>query len=419
MFLTLSYALFWLLCLLYLLVFKNKYHVLIFIVSIWTISSFFSLIFYFEVNRYTNLQIIPFVFLILCLWFSFIPFTFKQNELKKIELGDPVLFERAMLVLGLLSILPFLENLIHIISTYAGSNTDVLSEVYEEKMSGDLNKDQYINWFSTPGRILNSINLKFQSGMLFFLFLYVCQSKINKFIFLSLIIAVINPILFQLGMSGRSALVFTFLNAGLLFFLLKNLIPQKIKASLLTFGVLILIFGIILFFIITLSRYSNNEGASSVSFLGWISLYAGEGALNFNNFMWHTKAYTQGDNCFNFFKAILGMDTFTNILERRAYWGPRIGINPAIFYTFVGDLFSDLSYFVAPFIFFIGITLNKFIKRDGTISLIKMFLLYSWGYLCISGITFYTYKAITSMIDFTVSCIFVFILSKKFIIKKR
>lgn len=62
----------------------------------------------------------------------------------------------------------------------------------------------------------------------------------------------------------------------------------------------------------TFARYSMSEGAQTVSMLGWISLYAGEGTLNFNQNMWHTQAFTEGDNCFAFIKYILGMDTFTD-----------------------------------------------------------------------------------------------------------
>ncbi len=309
--------------------------------------------------------------------------------------------------------LPFLENLVHIISTYGATNTDSLADVYSDKMSGDFDRSKYIDWFSFVGRIGNSINLKFQYCSLFLFFLYLCIPGKKKLYTFLLLLSVTNPVLYQLGMSGRSTLVFTFLRAVLLFLIFRSFLDGKLKRMIIKYGLITLAAGVLLLSIITLARYRTNAGANSISLMAWVSLYIGEGSLNFNNNMWYTNALTEGDNCFSFFKSLLGIETFTDYLERRAYWGPRTGVDPVRFYTFVGDIYSDFSYFVLPLLLFIGVFLRKMVIHKNAVTLFKVYLLYSWGYICVTGITCYTLKTFQSMIDFTFGLLVVYIISRR------
>lgn len=62
---------------------------------------------------------------------------------------------------------------------------------------------------------------------MFLLFLYISTRNINKYKLTALIIGCINPVLYTLSLSGRSAVVFTSLNAVLSFFLLRNYIQDR------------------------------------------------------------------------------------------------------------------------------------------------------------------------------------------------
>lgn len=400
MFFVCLFAIFFVIVFSFLLTRKRNYSLLVYIVGIWTASSLFSIIYYVEQpKRYLDIELIPYLFFILCLAISLSPFVIDSKKLNTPYIQNVTLFRQYVFFIGLISLLPFVENLWHVISSYGTAHSDSLSDIYSDKMSGGLDKQKFINWFSVPGRIGNAINVKFQYSSLFLFFLYMGQPVIKKTPLLLLAIAALNPILFQLGLSGRATLVFSVLNAIFLFLIVRNTIPMKIKKAFVFYASIILIFGVILFFILTLSRYNNEKGANSVSLLGWIALYAGEGTLNFNQYMWNTAAFTQGDNCFSFFKNLLGLDTFTDILSRRAYWGPKTGINPARFYTFIGDMFSDLSFFILPVLSFVALGLKKIISNKEHINILKLYILYCWGYLCITGITCYTYKTMTSMTD--------------------
>lgn len=414
MYLVFGYSVFWILFLLYLIIYKREYGKFIYIIFIWTLSSIASIIYYLAVpDNYTEIKIIPYIFLVLCLLISFYPFYTRDDSIKQIFIGNERLFNKMIIAIGIISILPFCENLIHIISTYGATNTDTIADIYEDKMSGDFNRSQFINWFSLPGRICNSINLKFQYCSLFLLFTYLCLSKKKKLCVILLSLCALNPILYQLGVSGRSTLVFTFLRAVLLFLIFRYFLSANIKRSVIKYGTIILASNLLLLSVITLSRYNNNAGANSISLLAWISLYIGEGSLNFNNNMWYANVLTEGDNCFAFFKSILGFDTFVDYLERRAYWGPRTGVDPVRFYTYVGDIFSDISFLVLPLLILIGYYFRNKIASKARVSLFKMYLYYTWGYICISGITCYTLKTYQSMIDLTFSLIVIYIVGRR------
>ena len=138
-----------------------------------------------------------------------------------------MIFEKVITFFCIISILPFIENFIHILNTYNFDNSSQLADIYAEKMSGDLDKTKVINWYSPIGKICNSINLKFQYCSMFLLFLYISTRNINKYKLTALIIGCINPVLYTLSLSGRSAVVFTSLNAVLSFFLLRNYIQDR------------------------------------------------------------------------------------------------------------------------------------------------------------------------------------------------
>lgn len=230
----------------------------------------------------------------------------------------------------------------------------------------------------------------------------------------------VNPVLYTLSLSGRSAVVFTSLNAIFTYLMFRNYIKnrnyiKRIKAIAIgIFSIFILLFSIM-----TFARYSMSEGAQTVSMLGWISLYAGEGMLNFNQNMWHTQAFTEGDNCFAFIKYILGMDTFTDFLERRDYWGPKMGISPSRFYTFVGDMYSDLGYFIIPFLLTLSFILKKAIYKKHVIASNKLYILYVWGMLCVTGFTFFTYKTFTNSLDLFAGFIIIWLINSSIGLKNK
>lgn len=383
-----------------------------YIVFIWAVSSLFSILFYYESNKYLNITLFPYLFLLLCFFISILPFYyFDDNRLKKITIGNSLFFKMTVWGLAIISFLPFCENMIHLVSSFSLDNSSALADVYEDKMSGDFDKDKLVTWFSSIGKFFNSINLKFSYASLFILFMYLTNKKINKYILIGLIMACANPVLYSLGLSARSGIVFTSLNAVFYFLLFRNLISAKIKSNIRIVGLVLLSIAGFGFIIMTMARYMSNDSHQTVSFLGWISLYLGEGTLNFNELMWNTGAYTMGDNSFSFFKSVLGFDTFTDLFERRSFWSVRTGIPGSIFYTFIGDIFSDIGFWTVAFCSIISFILMKKIKNKDSVSILALFAFSIWGILCIGGFTCYIFKTHSNILDLLFSYFIIIILN--------
>lgn len=397
------------------LILKDKY-ILKYVLFIWFLSSVFSIIFYEVSHEYDKITISPYIFLIICLGISFLPFYYFDDKKSVIIIKNRHLFNKIILFFCIISILPFFENSLHLISTYSFDNSDELASLYTDKMAGDFDKQKVVNWYSPIGKICNSLNLKFQYCSLFLLFLYLgANDKIKKYKLIAILMGCINPVLYTLAMSGRSAVVFTTLNAIFVYLMFRNYLPNpEINRKIKLFATIIFSVFILLFSIMTFARYYTNEGAQTVSLLGWISLYAGEGTLNFNQYMWNTHALTNGDNCFAFIKYFLGMDTFTDFLDRRAYWGPKMGISPSRFYTFIGDMYSDFGYVVVFIIILIAILLRNKIFRRRSISSFHLYCLFLWGMLCITGITFFSFKVFSASLDLFVGVIILLIINTSF-----
>ena len=94
MYFVFGYSVFWILFLIYLIIHKREYRKFIYIIFIWTLSSIASIIYYFAVPyNFTEIRIIPYIFLILCLLISFYPFYTRDDSIKQISIGNEKLFK--------------------------------------------------------------------------------------------------------------------------------------------------------------------------------------------------------------------------------------------------------------------------------------------------------------------------------------
>lgn len=75
-----------------------------------------------------------------------------------------------------------------------------------------------------------------------------------------------------------------------------------------------------------------------------VSLYLGQGPLEFSRNMYPSTVRTEGDNSFSLVKTALGMKTFKDNDDRREYWEDKQTIPNFIFYTVIGDVYSDLDF---------------------------------------------------------------------------
>ena len=109
----------------------------------------------------------------------------------------------------------------------------------------------------------------------------------------------------------------------------------------------------------------------------------------------------------------------THLFKRRNYWGAKTGISPSIFYTFIGDIFSDFGFLTIPFILTISFILIRRIYRKRIVSSNHLYWLYVWGMLCITGFTCYTYKVYSASLDLLCGLIILYLINSPLGINSR
>lgn len=371
-----------------------------YLLLIWAISGVVSIYYYnYGIRNYRNITIIPFIYLFVLVLLSFYPIlTFNYKNVKHI-VANNFFIQVSIIFIACISIEPFIENFFQVLKTVGKSSGDYITDVYEQKNSlGDSTEYLKLSWI---GRKFNVINLWLKDFVPVLLMFYLTKDKKKKLIVIGLIIAILNPMLFAYVNAGRVTIVTQLMYLIFIYLLMSNCLVSKLRKQIVFYGSISFILIFCLVVAITLFRYlkyAELNPNTEFSIFDWLSLYVGEGMLNFNEYMWGINTTMQGDNSFSFFKSIAGLDTFTNYLERRAYWQPRTGISGMIFYTHIGDWYGDLGAVnTVVFVIVLVVLITAITRNKGqVISLHKFLLIAIWYKICLMGFTFYTYK--TSLI---------------------
>jgi oligosaccharide repeat unit polymerase len=358
--------------------------------SVWAVSSIFSLIFYLlDPVRHPNITLIPYLFLQVCFFISIYPIRkFKNESINKIKVTSPLLLVYFCVFLSIISILPFFENVIHFFSVYIDESGVGLVGIYEDKMDNTIDKHKMITWFSPVGKICHNFVGSFSPLSIFLLFYFFTKPRINKWLLMGLTVSSIEPVLYSLNMSGRGGCTFFIFKAIFLYFLFYEKFSVNARKIIMLSGVGLILLLIIPLIILSQTRFENS---SSTGFY-ITSLYLGEGTVNFSNLMWNDiREYTQGDNSFCYFKSILGFDTFKDYLDRRDFWNEsKLGIPVHIFYTYIGDWFMDFGAIGTLMLtIFLSLIVWKIISIKNKISLLGLYIFYVYSSVIFEGFTIY------------------------------
>lgn len=96
-------------------------------------------------------------------------------------------------------------------------------------------KDAYYAGDIDPRKVFSSIGSKFYSISMYtmfvtpiFFFYYIIKvQRTRKYIILGLILAILNPILFNISIGGRGVLIWVMMYFTLIYFFFMNLIPRS------------------------------------------------------------------------------------------------------------------------------------------------------------------------------------------------
>lgn len=251
--------------------------------------------------------------------------------------------------------------------------------------------------------------------------LRISKSKNNKIMALGLGVALFELILYSIINAERVNLVVFTLYLFVCFFLYKQYLKKTIQKVIKRTSFIILTVISIGLITITVARFKDVEmGGASNPMLVSLSLYMGEGSLRFNTQMWNVNVHSAGDNTINVFKKLLNEKTFIDYLEQADYWDMKQNIQNNVFYTYVGDIFSDygaIGTFLICFMLFVF--LNKSLPKRKTVYMENLILSALIINIYIFGFTFYQYKTYYSQLSILISLIFclVLIINRKFKIK--
>lgn len=382
----------------FLLKFNKKSTISIFLLVIWCISAVSSVIYYpifHSLIQKENLNIEPYIYILILSNIFFIPiYSFKNKRLKHICTNIKFL-RFVSYIISVLSILPFIENIIYTITNF-GNNVSQFGENYGENVQYLSSISQILYRWSTYFSIINSV--------LFFFFL--TQKNESKYIKFGLLISMILPILGNLNGGSRFTFVTEILYIIYLYILFYPLLDIRLRKKILFYIIILGSLLLSIFIIITLFRF-NDIGNNNYNLFGWLSLYSGESYLNFNDAMWNITETTDGDNCFFIFKNLFG--TYEGINRDYFYLENIIHIRMNVYYTFIGDFYADfgkqLTVIFIIFSAFIMWLISRF-KTSIAIERLLLFCLYSK--ICLVGFTYYTYMNNPMALIYTL--IFVFIL---------
>lgn len=257
------------------------------------------------------------------------PFVFLKAKFTAVEdWGFSKYFQYIAALMAVLSIAPFLECIPKLFSLSA----DSLVNAYEGNGGGDnvishycKQMKNYIQFFNVPLLFyFLSKGSKFRKCTYCCLFAFVCS------------------LLQSLVGGSRGTMVNNFNYLVVLYLIYRNVLD---KITLRQFHKYVFVFLAILLsalVAITMARFggpSAKKNALSTS----ITMYLGQGPVEFSRGMWDSKVRTEGDNSFSFVKIATGHHSFKDNDERRLYWEKKQYIPNFIFYSLVGDVYSDLG----------------------------------------------------------------------------
>lgn len=384
----------------------KKQPLFVYITGIWSFSSFFAIIFQSLYPGYDDITVLPYAFMILCFLISLYPLRSENNwESDNLPMVGNKFYSLVMWGFVLISIVPFYENLMQLLSTYGAQDTSSLAEMYDDKMEGVMKTP----WLSNVGLLANSIDGVFIQFLVFTPFYFITQRQISKSLKLLSFLPVLTHILFQLCVSGRGFVTQFLLNAVIFLIIFHKQIPKATMRYIRVYGAGFAVAFFMVMSVLTVARRdSTNDGVDTEIVLGF---YLAKSHLDFNQNLWNIEVHTEGDNSFGFAKTILGMEVPE---DKNEYWNvSKLGVIPSLFYTYIGDWFMDFGAIITLLLFIIFAFLADllFKRRKEYPTLMMMFMYYIYSSIIVNGWTINIFKGIGSVRNILFSIALLFIVS--------
>lgn len=308
---------------------------ILFVASVCSVLYFESPVYYAISERGGNDISIP------ALIYVFIGFVIYLYPITKLNFSGKIIYpvfgrkdgiSIAIVVVGLLSMIPFVENL----NVVANMSAIDMAEAYELKQHEDVDTRSHL---STIGHFCNGIVmwLKYITPLLLF---YAIATRRKLYVIILSSLALLTPVLLGMMSGGRGPIYALCTILMLNFILFRAYFDgDAIKRFLSIGGIL----GALLTIILTLMTFARNEGETDVA-VNQITRYIGEGWVNFAETGWYTEVHTGGHSIFNGTGATF-MKDISDFFESR-HWEQLSAFTHMrmwVYYTIIGDYYIDFG----------------------------------------------------------------------------
>ena len=289
----------------------------------------------------------------------------------------------------IVGIFPLIEMLPQITKIFfnASDLTETLSEIHDE-----AEKDIGLSSFSL---FLCRIELLLYDLCFIFIYPLLKETKKNKLAIAGVIVVVAVCVLRSILSSGRTALFNLIVHTSVIIVIYIPLFKKYERKKILKYFFLIIGIAGVFFSVITIARSNKyTEKESNYSLPLFISRYAGEGFLNYNNFAFEANETLGGVMTFNSFQEMIGLNPPK--ITREYLYGiasQKTRIPQNVFYTYIGVFVIDIGpIWTAVFLMLVTFIVHSLIPKNASfIPIHSIFLLVCYLKVLEFGIIGYCY----------------------------
>lgn len=350
---------------------KRNIDVYVILLSAYTLTSLLCAIYFVSGQKdYTQVSIIGFIYLFICVLLLLSPFrNFKLNIGNiSTNVNNPIIktLVYIYIVTGLVSIYYTLPDTIDL---YRSGEWGLLRQaLYEDEESVVL----YHSAFERLAKNLHSYLNPLGVVMCFY---YLSKWETNKFLTVILFVSwLFNAFLGATLVASRGLIVTLLLQFIMLFFLFKDSISKGVK-KLLSVTMIILSIPVVLYMIaVSVSRFGEDDAGNSVF------AYLGHSMLNFNqNVLGTMHDYAGGRYFFSYFISLFGGNPEID-LQALGYKGS------TGFYTIVGDYYLDFGPIGTIIIFLLFTLLLRSLMQKKHLRLSNLILIMYFAFYYMRGV---------------------------------
>ena len=381
-------------------------------ITLYTVSAFTSLYFFYNsYYDYSKITIYPIIYAFICIIITLIPlFSYDNHTNKSIYENERIrrLVYLTLCVFSIFAIEPFLENIIHIKAVFG--NMGATADIYEARAEGDNTNNEYLSWV---GRKFFWINFLFRDIIPILFFYYILKwKKYNKYIVVGTAMAIVNPILHGFALGGRSTIVNTSFYFIFVYVLFRPYLSERRRKTIdkvLTAICCVVVVGISA---LTIVRFASQE--HSIDIWTWVSLYTGEGILNFCSDLWPLSKTCNGDNTFLMLRYFLGLTDNIDIESVRST-RDILGIRNMVFYTYLGTIYYDFNKIgTVLYCLFFSLLFYYLCKpKNNVYRISQLATLAILGKVIMMGVMFYPYTLWNDQLSLLLLLIYIFIMKSK------